>query len=561
MKKLLLTAALPYSNGRLHVGHIAGCYLPADIFARYHRLCSRPVQFICGSDDHGVAIMLTAEKEGKTPAEVAKHYHALQEEDFRGLGISFDIYGATSRNPFHTETSQQFFLNLFKKGIFEKQTSRQFYDTSRAMFLPDRFVQGTCSFCGARDQNGDQCENCGKVLDTDTLMDARSIFSDQPAEIRETVHWFIDLTQFEDEVEKWFEQAELREQTKAYLRGLLSAGLVKRSMTRDIDWGIPLPLDDPDAEGKVLYVWFDAPIGYISNTQELCGQKGEGPDEYGSWWKSEESEIYHFIGEDNTIFHCVIWIAMLSAEGSFELPKGVIVNQFLNIQFPDKEEEKISKSRGTAIWIGDYLKSGGNPDALRYYLTSIAPERARTVFKPEDLVQRTNTDLANTVGNFVNRILSFTSKYYGPQILPVEEAALGDRDRVFRSLQESAAEEIGSAIAQYQFKRALEAAMEYAREGNRYVDELAPWKTRKEDEDRTKQTLALCMEAIFSLGLFLKPFLPFTADKILSMLGFEPETVQWDQAARELPAGQRFGELGILFEKMEPEIFGSGGPS
>lgn len=378
-KRVLVTAALPYSNGRPHVGHIAGCYLPADTYVRFLRMKHTPVRFICGSDDYGVAIMLTAQREGKTPREVATYYNQKQREAFAGLNIDFDIYSGTCSCPFHTKTSQDFFQAVNDKGYFEKIESSQFFDESKNVFLPDRFVKGTCGYCGAADQNGDQCESCGKTLDVDSLKDAVSVFSGKPATRRTTKHWYLDLAQFESQVRAWLKSATLRDYTRSYVEGLISTGLVKRSMSRDIEWGIPLPIKDPDAQGKVLYVWFDAPIGYISNTKEYFQKAAGSPDEYAEWWKSDDCDIYHFIGEDNTIFHCVIWIAMLSIEGNYHLPKGVIVNQFLNIQFPGKEEEKISKSRGSAVWIEDYLKDGGDPDSLRYYLTMIATERARSL--------------------------------------------------------------------------------------------------------------------------------------------------------------------------------------
>jgi methionyl-tRNA synthetase len=399
-RKVIVTSALPYANNRPHVGHIAGAYLPADIYVRFLKSKGVDVKFVCGSDDYGVAIMLTAQKEEKTPAEVAKFYNQEQKKAFDALNINFDIYGATSQNPFHTDVSQDFFKLIFEKGYFEKNRNQQFYDEQTKTFLPDRFVKGRCGYCEAEDQNGDQCENCGNVLDTTTLKEARSVLSGQPAVVAETVEWLLDLSRFREPVEAWLENAKLRDGTKKFVRGLISTGLVKRSMTRDISWGIPVPLEDPDAKGKVLYVWFDAPIGYISNTAQLLNSKDQGND----LWCDKEIEKYHFIGEDNTIFHCVIWIAMLHASGKYKLPDGVIVNNFLNIQFTGQEEQKMSKSRGTAVFIEDYLESGGEVDALRYYLTSVAPEKARTAYKPEDLDQKRNSELADVLGNLVNRI-------------------------------------------------------------------------------------------------------------------------------------------------------------
>jgi methionyl-tRNA synthetase len=557
MKKLLVTAGLPYSNGRLHVGHIAGAYLPADIYVRYQKLTGRDVRYVCGSDDHGVAIMLSAQKEDKTPAAVAQHYNKLQQRDFESIGIDFDVYGSTSQTEFHAKCSQDFFLKLYERGDFEKQSSVQFYDEEREMFLPDRFVKGTCGYCNTEDQNGDQCENCGKVLDAETLKDARSVFSGQPATTRETVHWYLDLSRFEKEVTDWIESAHLREHTKSFVKGLLKTGLVKRSMTRDIDWGIPLPIDDEDAQGKVLYVWFDAPIGYISNTMALCKERDGDPEAYAEWWKSEDTEILHFVGEDNTIFHCVIWIAMLASEGSFQLPEGVIVNQFLNIQFPGKDQEKISKSRGTAIWIGDFIENGGNVDTLRYYLTAIAPEKARTVFKPEDLIQRNNSDLANTLGNFVNRIVSFTHKYCGPVIPDFDEGALQEVDTAFLASIGETHQLVSSALDEFGFKKALEHIMEFARGCNKYVDDKAPWVSRKTDMEATQLTLNCALQAIHYLGLVLKPFLPESAKKLASITVPGGDERGWGDSGVRLDSGAPLGESAILFQKLEEDIYGN----
>lgn len=550
-KRVLVTAALPYSNGRPHVGHLAGCYLPADTYVRYLRLKEIPVRFICGSDDHGVAIKMTAEKEGKSPAEVAAFYRAKQLEDFTACGISFDVYSGTSSSPYHVAESQNFFLSLHNKGYFEKQSSKQFYDTSRAMFLPDRYVQGTCAYCNTPDQNGDQCENCGKILDADHLEDARSVISGEPAEVRDTVHWFLDLSRFEKEVTAWLETAEIRDATRSYVTGLLSTGLVKRSMTRDIDWGIPVPLDDPEAADKVLYVWFDAPIGYVSFTQELCQQLDGSPDTYEDWWKSEDCDLVHFIGEDNTIFHCVIWIAMLQAEGSFSLPRSVVVNQFLNMKFPGKEETKISKSRGNAIWLGEYIADGGNPDSLRYYLTTIAPEKARTAYNPEDLRQKHNSDLGNTLGNFVNRIISFTLKYCGDTVPEIAPAAVTDIDAAFHREIEAVVAEVDALLARHSFKAALERSMEFARECNRYVDTKAPWQTRKTDMDVTTVSLKYALDAIHVLSVLLAPFLPQTAVKMQAAFG--QQDLLWQDALRFPAAGTPLTKPDILFQRIENE--------
>lgn len=552
-EKLLVTAALPYANGDIHAGHVAGAYLPADTYVRFMRLRGRKVRFICGSDDFGVAIMLRATADGTTPDEVARRYHAAQAADFEGLGISFDVYGATSQNPYHIRCSQDFFNAIYEKGYFEKQISRQFYDEGAGMFLPDRFVKGRCGYCAAADQHGDQCENCGKILDVESLQEPRSVVTGNPATVRETAHWFLDLSRFEETVGKWLEKAEIRDTSKRYVRGLLSAGLVKRSMTRDINWGVPVPLNDPEARGKVLYVWFDAPIGYISNTMQLAAERGEPPEKADDWWRSPDSEVIHFIGEDNTIFHCVIWIAMLSAEGSLNLPRAVVINQFLNVQFPGREVEKISKSRGTALWIKDYLASGHSPDSLRYYLTMIAPEKARATFKPDDLMQRHNSELADTIGNFVHRILSFTHKYVGPQIPEIDQTKVAEVDSNFLAAMQSCEREAAALLEQFEFKGALERIMQFARSCNRYVDEKAPWTTRKTDMETTKVTLAYALKAVHFLGVVLTPFIPFAMRRLAEMLKLNADDLRWSDALKPAVAGSALGEPQILFSKLEEQ--------
>ncbi len=551
-KRILVTAALPYPNGRPHVGHVAGAYIPADIFVRFMRLRGHDVRFICGSDDHGAAIVISSLKEGTTPREFASRFHDLQAKDFAGLGIEFDVYGATSQNKFHNTLSQDLFLKIYEKGCFEKQRSRQFYDETRSMFLPDRFVKGTCALCGAADQNGDQCENCGKILEVEDLKDPISVISGSPAVIKETVHWFLDLSRFQAEVERWMESAELRDHTRNYVKGLLSTGLVKRSMTRDLDWGVPVPLDDPEAKDKVLYVWFDAPIGYISNTMEVCETREGNPEVFADWWKSKDTDVIHFIGEDNTIFHCVIWIAMLSAEGSYSLPRAVVVNQFLNFQKEgDTEAQKISKSRGIGVFIGDYLEGGGSADVMRYYLTAVAPESARSVYNPADLVARLNADLANTIGNFVNRILSFSLKHAGPGVPEFFAEKVTETDRAFLVRLKEAHTEIASLIESYSFKAALERLMVFARECNKYADEKAPWTSRKTDMELTKTTLWHAIQAIHFLGTTLTPFMPGTAAKIRAMIGLAGAAKSWDEAVEFLAVGQQLGTPEILFQKVE----------
>lgn len=549
-RRVLVTAGLPYSNGRLHVGHLGGAYIPSDIYVRYLRLTGADVRYVCGSDDYGVAIMLAADKEGKTPREVADFYRAKQIEDFAGMGMSFDHYSGTSSNPFHAKTSQDFFLALYKKGYFEKQTSRQFFDQIKEVFLPDRYVKGTCGFCGAVEQAGDQCESCGNVLDVDTLKDAVSVVSGGPATVRDTVHWFLDLSRFRNEVEGWIARAELRDQTRAYVSGLLEGGLIKRAMTRDLSWGIPVPIEDPDAQGKVLYVWFDAPIGYISNTVEMCVKEGQTAADADKWWRDPNTELVHFIGEDNTVFHCIIWIAMLNAEGTINLPKAVVVNHYVNIQVAGREVEKMSKSRGTAVWIGEYLANGGDPDSLRYYLTATASEKARGVFRAEDLELRHNGELADTLGNLVNRITSFSLKYCGATVPEYSPALESDVDRGLEQQLQETFRRASEELERYSFKAALEIVMEFARACNRYVDEKAPWSTRKTDMEATKVTLAICLRAIHALGVMLSPFIPIASAKILQAFDRSVDSIAWSDAIDFRVQGQPLTQPPILFQKL-----------
>jgi methionyl-tRNA synthetase len=544
-RRVIVTSALPYANNRPHVGHVAGAYLPADIYVRYLRLTGAEVDFVSGSDDYGVAIMLTAKKEGKTPAEVAKYYNAEQKKSFDALNINFDIYSATSQNPHHTETSQDFFKKIFDRGFFEKRANKQFFDPNSQTFLPDRFVKGTCGFCSALDQNGDQCENCGNVLDIESLKNPISVLSGETATVADTVEWLLDLSRFKDVVSSWLDKAKIREGTRKFVTGLIDSGLVKRSMTRDISWGIPVPLEDPDAKGKVLYVWFDAPIGYISNSIELAVRRGQNAEAGRDLWKSKDVERYHFIGEDNSIFHCVIWIAMLSATDQYQLPDGVIVNNFLNIQFSGQEEQKMSKSRGTAVFIEDYLESGGEPDALRYYLTAVAPEKARTAYKPDDLDQKRNSELADILGNLVNRIVSFTKKHI-PDNYP-QISALTTTDKDFQDEMSNTLKQVSDLLEDFQFKAALEQAMNLARFANGYVDRSAPWKMIKQDRVSAETSLALSLQAIKVLSVVLEPFIPATARKIRTILGFED--IRWDQALEMPSSSHKLGEPVILFPK------------
>lgn len=555
MGRYLVTAALPYSNGRLHVGHIAGAYLPADIFVRYMRARGHEVRFICGSDDNGVAIPITAMREGTTPQEVCTRYNRRQAADFDGLGIRFDIYGGTHQPDcldLHNRLSQEFFLRIHEKGYFTKRRTTQLYDVQAGRFLPDRYVMGTCPECGYEEAYGDQCESCGRSMDPLRLRNPRSTITGSTPEPRETTHWYLRLSAFEDRLREYLDShPEWRPTVLNFCRGLLKEGLPERAMTRDLDWGVPVPLDDPDARGKVLYVWFDAPIGYVSFTAKWCERELGDWQRYVEWWKSPECLIYHFIGEDNIIFHALIWPAMLMAEGTYQLPENVVANSFLNIQFPGREEEKISKSRGTAVWIEDYLKQF-DPDPLRYYLTAIAPETQRTAFNFEDFVRRNNDELLATLGNFINRTLAFAARYFEGRV-PASGSA-GVREQEHRRIVRDGAEEVGSLIQQCSFKAALRRAMQIAQEGNLYFDDRKPWVQRKEDPAACATTIHTCIQTVKSLATVFMPFCPFLAEGIGRQLNAPQPLAPWEQLDRPLPEGHRLGEPAPLVRKIDPEV-------
>jgi len=549
-RRFTVTAALPYANGRLHVGHMAGCYLPADIFVRYLRSRGDEVAFICGSDDYGVPVALTARKEGRTPPETAAYYREEQRREFEGLGVSMDIYSGTSATDIHTRVSQHFFLKLLENGHLAKRTQHQLYDPVAGMFLADRYVEGICHHCGTGGARGDQCEACGKPIDQTLLISPRSLVSDATPEIRETVHWFFKLPEFEGRLRQWLEgHPEWRQMVRNFSLGLLGQGLPERAITRDLDWGIPVPLeDDPDAPGKVLYVWFDAPIGYVSFTAQWCVDQGGKAEDYERWWKDPDCKIVHFIGEDNVVFHCVMWPAVLMGEGSFQLPHNVPANCFLNIQFPGEEEQKISTSRGTAVWITDYLRRY-EPDPLRYYLTMIAPEGQRTAFRFDDLVQRNNDELVAALGNFVHRNMTFAHRYFGGEVPAAGEPTDADREHlaVIRALPDR----VAGLMEGYRFKDALGEVMGAARESNRYFDRRRPWVLRKEDTAACASVINVCLNTVKTLAVVFEPFLPFAAGKVAAMLSAEPAEMRWNAAAEPLPEGRALGEPVILFSKME----------
>jgi methionyl-tRNA synthetase len=556
-RTFLLTSALPYANGDLHVGHLMGAYLPADIFARFRRLQGHTVYTVCGSDDYGVAIVLSADKEQTTPKELSAKYQKRQKKALEGMGITFDVFSATSQNPFHQKTCQDFFLSLYHKGAFTKKVSEQFYDPHRGSFLPDRFVKGTCSFCGAHDQNGDQCEQCGKMLDVSTLRDPYSVFNNLPAEVRATTHWYLNLASYQELVRSWLSTASVRPPTRSFVEGFLETGLVERSMTRDIEWGIPVPLDDPDAQGKVLYVWFDAPLGYVSNTEELFSRQNLG--EAHTFWTHPDTEIFHFIGEDNTVFHCVVWIAMLLAHGSYGMPKGVFVNNFLTIKLPGKDEEKMSKSRQNAPELIDYLEYHGNVDALRYYLSSIMTERSRGVYQPDALIQRYNSELANTIGNFAHRVLTFIAKHQG-EIVQIP-SSLDPLDQAFLDRRVEVHAKVTAFLEECECKSALEECMEYMREANRYIDARAPWKLRTSDPEMMKGVLYVSLCTLKTISVLMSPFIPHAMSHLSTMLGYDTVHVEtdgdtilhspWSEACAPFELNHRLGTPSVLFPKIE----------
>lgn len=554
-KRYLVTAGLPYSNGRLHVGHIAGAYLPADTYVRYLRACGHEVAFICGSDDNGVAIEISALKAGRSPQEISTRFNARQKLDFQGLGIDFNVYGGTHQPDFvalHERFSQEFFRRIHEKGCFSKRRMKQLYDPVAKRFLPDRYVRGTCHHCGTPGATGDQCEACGQMIDPLLLKDPLSeITPGQPAEVRETTHWYLRLSDFEAPLRQWLEskQGVWRPHVLNFALGQIKQGLPERAMTRDIAWGIPVPLDDPDARDKVLFVWFDAPIGYISFTARWLEQRGGSADDYQRWWSDPDSAIVHFIGEDNTVFHALIWPAMLMADGRHQLPTQVVANNFVNFRLGGGDEAKVSKSKtpqDSPVWIEEYLKRF-DADALRYYLTAIAPETARTAFDPQDFVRRNNSELSAALGNFINRVLKFTGQYFENRV--PSAAAQTDADRAHLALAERSLKRAGEEIEAFRFRAALEEMMSFARACNQFIGVREPWKTRKENLADCAASLATCIHAVQFLAVMMGPFMPGASQRTRAMLG-DTGALQWRPPV-SLPAGHALGEAKILFANLE----------
>ncbi|MFQ5461904.1 MAG: methionine--tRNA ligase [Phycisphaerae bacterium] len=572
--RYLITGALPYSNGRLHVGHIAGAYLPADTYVRYLRASGADVRFICGSDDNGVAALKTARERGQSVESLTAHFNQSQKSDFSGLGIEFDVYGGTHQPEYvatHERLSQALFLKIHEKGLFTKRKTNQLYDVEAGQFLPDRFVRGRCPHCGSDQAFGDQCEGCGRSLDALDLIDPVSKLTDTRPEMRETVHWYLRLDELQDRLVSWLSQKKDAAQCGATWRSTVlnqslgrieAEGLPERAMTRDLTWGVPVPLDDPDAAGKSLYVWFDAPIGYVSFTAALCAETGEGQDGLDRWWKDPECRVVHFIGEDNIVFHAITWPAMLLAShdsdslqgtlGEYQLPHNVVSNSFMNIKFPGQEEEKISKSRGNAVWIEEYLKNF-DPDPLRYYLTAIAPESARTTFDIDEFIARNNGELVNALGNFFNRTITFAHKYFDGKVPPRGVRNDVDREQIAngaKSMTQSA-----EAYESCRFKAAFAEVMALARAGNAYFDATKPFKSRKTDMEACGRAINVCIQTARALTTLMAPVLPFSARNASRMLCLDEGWQRWSSATDELTDGRPLGPAEILIKKLDTDAF------
>ena len=539
-KRYLVTSALPYANGPVHIGHLAGVYIPSDIYVRYLRKRGRDVIWVCGSDEHGVPITIKARREGVSPQAIVDKYHKIIKDSFAGLGISFDIYSRTT-SPVHERTASDFFRKLYDKGEFTEETTMQYYDEEAGIFLADRYITGTCPKCGNDGAYGDQCEKCGSTLNATDLINPRSTVSGTQPVLRETKHWYLPLDRHEAFLRGWIldEHKEWKPNVYGQCKSWLDGGLQPRAVSRDLDWGIPVPVEG--AEGKVLYVWFDAPIGYISATKELT------PD-WEKYWKSEDTRLIHFIGKDNIVFHCIVFPAMLKAHGEYILPDNVPANEFLNL-----EGEKISTSRNWAIWLNEYLEDmPGKQDVLRYVLTANAPETKDNDFTWKEYQARNNNELVAVLGNFVNRALVLTGKYFDGIVPATQELTDYDRDTLAELPRLRASLE--NNIEQFHFREALKDAMGFARLGNKYLADTEPWKVIKSDPDRVATILNIALQITANTAIAIEPFMPFSAEKMWRMLNLEP--LGWEMLGRAdlLTPAHRSGKPELLFEKIEDEV-------
>lgn len=548
-RKMLVTAALPYANGAVHIGHLAGCYLPADIFVRYQRANNKDVKFICGSDEHGVPITIRAMKEGVSPQEIVDRYHEIIKKSFEDMGISFDIYSRTTTD-IHRQTAQEFFKDLYDKGIFEERESEQFYDEEKNMFLADRYIIGTCPVCGNDSAYGDQCEKCGSSLSPEQLINPRSALSSAPLKKKKTKHWYFPLNNYQEFLEKWIIEGK-KDQWKPNVYGQckswLDNGLQPRAMTRDSSWGVPVPL--PDAEGKVLYVWFDAPIGYISNTKELI------PLTWDSYWKNENTRLVHFIGKDNIVFHCLIFPAMLKAHGGYVLPENVPANEFLNI-----EGKKVSTSRNWAVWVDEYLNDFPEmQDTLRYVLCANAPETKDNDFTWKEFQNRNNNELVAIFGNFVNRAMVMMHKLCNGRV-PLYHAELQNEvDMALIKEIIATKKNIETCIESYRFRDGIFEVIELARKGNKYLQDIAPWLLAKtpelqaENQAKIDNCIHISLQLCANLAIYCNPFLPFTARKICHMLKVVHRMLEWENGGQMNLIKERYPlrPPELLFRKIE----------
>ncbi len=537
IKRYLITAALPYANGPLHIGHLAGVYVPADIYTRYLRQNGKDVKFICGSDEHGVPITLKAKQEGKNPQDIVDEYNEIIKQSFEEFGITFDIYSRTS-NKTHHKTASDFFRKLYDKKEFIEKTTEQYFDVENNQFLADRYITGTCPHCSSDNAYGDQCESCGTSLSARDLINPKSAISGNKPILKETTHWYLPLDKYESFLKKWIleDHKEWRPNVYGQCKSWIDQGLQARAVSRDLDWGVPVPVEN--AKNKVLYVWFDAPIGYISATKELT------PD-WEKYWKDEKTKMVHFIGKDNIVFHCIIFPAMLKAEGSFILPENVPANEFLNL-----EGDKISTSRNWAVWLHEYLVDfKDKQDVLRYVLTVNAPEAKDNDFTWKDFQTRNNNELVAILGNFVNRAFVLTKKYFDaicPELGPPE-----DNDTEVLGQIQNIRKNVESCLENFRIREALFEAMNLARIGNKYLAETEPWKIIKTNPDRVKSILNISLQITANLSIIMEPFLPFTAEKLRSFLNFDKQ--HWETAGKTdlIKPGHSLGISSLLFEKIE----------
>ena len=539
--RTLVTAALPYANGGVHIGHLAGVYVPADIYVRYLRLKQREVLFICGSDEHGVPVTIRARKEGCTPQQVVDRYNKIISESFREFGISFDNYGRTT-SEIHRKTASDFFRKLYEKGEFVEKESEQYYDEEAHTFLADRYITGECPHCHFEHAYGDQCEKCGTALSPTELINPKSALSGSKPVLRKTKHWYLPLDKHQQWLEPWIteQHKEWRSNVMGQCKSWFDLGLQPRAVSRDLEWGIPVPVEG--AEGKVLYVWFDAPIGYISNTKEIL------PDTWETWWKDPSTRLIHFIGKDNIVFHCIVFPSMLKAEGSYIPPDNVPANEFLNL-----EDDKISTSRGWAVWLHEYLKElPGKQDVLRYVLTANAPETKDNNFTWKDFQARNNNELVAVYGNFVNRALQLTKKYYDGIVPACGE--LNDTDRATIDEFKNVKADVERLLDGFRFRDAQKEAMNLARIGNKYLADAEPWKVIKTDPERVKTIINLSLQLVANLAIAFEPFLPFSSERLKEMLAVDGLSWASLGATDLLPAGHKIGEPALLFEKIEDSV-------